>query len=130
MRVELFYRLSTSKIESSVQMTQFYRKEFFDGIFSKKNWEKEISHVCVEACDHVEDPLGYRAAFFITDGAQTSLEVVTAMSPAFTVGASFLVKRQENLSRSGYEAPMTEKAINLIERKLGQVLTGITSSSA
>lgn len=109
-------------------MTQFYRKEFFDGIFSQKNWEKEISHVCVEACDCSEDPLGYRAAFFVDDAQRKALEEAAASEPAFTVGASFLVQRQENLVKSGYSAPMTEKAIALIERKLGHVLSAYAGS--
>ncbi len=97
-------------------MAYFFGKEILHRLFSQKNWEDNISRVCVEACDCSEDPLGYRAVYFM--GGQQQDDSVSD-SVSFVIGASFLLKREANLRLSGYKAPMTHKAISLIESKTG-----------
>lgn len=82
--------------------------------FSSRNWEKNIRHVSVEPCDRQEDPLGYRAIFFLSEDDERA-----ARSETFVVGASYLAQREYNLVKAGYVAPMTQRAIGLIEGKLG-----------
>ena len=88
-----------------------------DNPFFSKNWEEDIHQVSVEPCDEREDPLGYKAIFFIRDKIKQSREKGT-----FVIGASYLAQREHNLSRAGYKAPMTNRAIGLIEQKLGSTL--------
>lgn len=86
--------------------------------FFAKNWEQNIKQVSVEACDRKEDPLGYRAIFFTRDTASQH----DVRDDRFVIGASYLAQREFNLSKAGYKAPMTSRAINLIEQKLGSTL--------
>ena len=96
-------------------MGRLYGKAFFDDVLSSnKNWEANIARVSIESCDRSEDPLGYRAAFFVKD--------VLDSEPSFVIGASYLTKRKQNLLKSDYLCPMTEKAISMIEAELGQRL--------
>ncbi|MBX2834695.1 MAG: hypothetical protein KTR28_06960 [Micavibrio sp.] len=97
-------------------MSLLGNKDLFDKVFSEKNWEDDIAQVLVESCDRSVDPLGYRAVFYQHE---------PMVKPAFVIGASFLKQRHENLMRTGYAAPMTERAINLIEHKLGRLLSGV-----
>lgn len=94
-------------------MIEFYKK-YFSILNSQKNWEDEVLSVRVEACGCEEDPLGYRAVFVI-DQEDVSKNT-------FAIGASLLPQREDNLRRSGYKAPMTHKAIALIENKIGSRL--------
>ncbi len=82
-----------------------------------KNWEEEIINVLIEPCDLNEDPLGFRAIFEI-DAEKARLD----KQKQFIIGASFLAKRVMNLQKIGYNAPMTQRAIALIESKMGQSL--------
>ncbi|MCB1720672.1 MAG: hypothetical protein H6860_04900 [Rhodospirillales bacterium] len=82
--------------------------------FSSKNWEKNIRQVSVEPCDVHEDPLGYRAVFFLREDDERA-----ETCEMFVVGASYLAQREYNLTKAGYVAPMTQKAIGLIEGKIG-----------
>lgn len=84
--------------------------------FFGKNWERNVSQVSVEPCDRQEDPLGYRAIFFMRGGEKSPDAVTTE---TFVIGASYLALRKHNLIRAGYKAPMTHRAIDLIEQKLG-----------
>ena len=94
-------------------MIEFYKK-YFSIMNSQKNWEDEISSVRVEACGCEEDPLGYRAVFVLNQEE--------AHKNTFAIGASLLPQREDNLRKSGYKAPMTHKAIALIESKIGSRL--------
>lgn len=85
--------------------------------FFSKNWEQDIKQVSVEPCDQKEDPLGYRAIFFVRDTLKQQKQAET-----FVIGASYLAQREHNLSKAGYKAPMTHRAIGLIEQKLGSTL--------
>ena len=91
-----------------------HRDKRLENPFRSKNWESNIDGVFVEPCDQAEDPLGYRAVFTINELARP-----TKSDKTFVVGASYLAKREHNLTRAGYQAPMTHQAITLVEEKLG-----------
>lgn len=74
------------------------------------NWEKDVRSVSLEPCDKREDPMGLRAVFYVGD--ETPL---TQRVNHYRVGASYLRARLEGIRRAGYEAPMTERAIALLE---------------
>jgi len=82
-----------------------------------RNWEANIEAVRIERCGPEEDPLGYRAVFFLEKHAAQENRRKT-----FAVGASFLGQREKNLEKAGYAAPMTGRAIALIEKELGHRL--------
>ena len=82
-----------------------------------RNWENNIYRVQIESCDPDEDPLGFKAVFYFEQEA-----ALQARRKSFVIGASFLSQRQKNLVNAGYEAPMTHKAISLIEDQLGKPL--------
>ncbi len=85
--------------------------------FFSKNWEEDVRQVSVEPCDPKEDPLGYIAVFFVNEGEKRS-----GWEKTFSIGASYLARREQNLNKAGYKAPMTNRAISLIESKLGSSL--------
>jgi len=91
------------------------RNEILEKPVFPKNWESDIEQVFVEPCDEQEDPLGYRAVFFLDKTKREALK-------SFAVGASYLAKRRHNLSQAGYDAPMTHRAIDLVEEKIGSSL--------
>ena len=82
-----------------------------------RNWETNIEYVSVKACDKSEDPLGFKAVFHLEKNDESQLQAHT-----FEVGASFLAQRELNLKNAGFKAPMTGKAITLIEEQLGTKL--------
>ena len=91
-------------------------KKLLANPFSPKNWEEDIQQVSVEPCDESEDPLGYRAIFFMNKKSKRDSKGI------FVIGASYLAQRELNLTKAGYKAPMTHRAIGLIERKIGSSL--------
>lgn len=78
--------------------------------FSIENWESDVRDVQIEACAAGEDPLGYRVVFFLNSEHQSDI--------AFRVGASSLHQRVRRLAEAGYNAPMTKKAITMIESRI------------
>ena len=96
----------------------FRRKRKLRHRFILKNWEEDIADIAGEPCDVKEDPLGYRAIFYL-DRDEHAAE---AKDGTFSIGASLLAKREENLFRAGYRAPMTLKAITMIEQLRGGAL--------
>ena len=86
---------------------------------SPKNWEQNVTDVKLETCPLDEDPLGYRAIFVADEKAAGH----GAVKAVFCVGASFLAQRGKSLTKAGFQAPMTLKAIALVENRLGQVLS-------
>ena len=78
-------------------------------VFRSKNWESNIYNVTIEPCPVNEDPLGYHAVFL--QGAE---DTPTPPEKAFAIGASYLNKRAENLQKAGYKAPMTVRAISMM----------------
>jgi hypothetical protein len=87
-----------------------------------RNWESNIDHVVIEACDASEDASGFRAVFYLEDH-----DADEALKKFFIVGASFLPQRRRNLESAGYSAPMTEQAIRLVERRMGRQLAETTA---
>lgn len=77
-----------------------------------RNWEADIHYVSIKSCDPYDDPLCYQAVFHAEQDGDT----------IFAVGASFLAQRELNLHNAGFQAPMTTKAITLIEEQLGMSL--------
>ena len=93
------------------------RQESYRKKTAPRNWEADIESVKIEACESGDDPLGYRAVF-VLDEEKARME----KKKSFVIGASFLAKRQFNLLKAGYDAPMTHRAIALIESELGKAL--------
>lgn len=79
--------------------------------FTKKNWEHDVTNVAIEPCDSGEDPSGFRAVFYLSEDRKEPI--------SFTVGASTLAQRAKSLAMAGYNAPMTKKAISLLQDRLG-----------
>ena len=88
-----------------------------------RNWEDNIRSVVIEPCDESEDPLGYKAIFYLTFEAARQTKKKT-----FEIGASFLAQRKHNLSKAGYKVPMTLLAIEKIEAKTGKPLPMFSSN--
>ena len=84
---------------------------------SGKNWEEDVSQVAIEPCDPLEDPSGYMAVFSVGGGKNRS-----GGCESYSIGASYLLRRRHNLNRAGYRAPMTHRAIRLIEKQSGAAL--------
>jgi hypothetical protein len=78
-----------------------------------RNWEADIQDVALEPCDRTEDPLGYHVVY------HTGGKLRAATVKDYVIGASHLVKRLASLKKAGYDAPMTQKAIALLEKRLG-----------
>ncbi len=81
--------------------------------FGLANWEAEIKHVRVQPCDN--DPTGYRVIFYQMSGRLVDKSV--SLSPSYEIGASFLKNRLQKLSRAGFDAPMTRKALDLLAQE-------------
>jgi hypothetical protein len=90
---------------------------------ASRNWETDIHKVLIEPCETGEDPLGYRAIFLL---GQESARAENKKS--FAVGASFLAQRGRHLEKAGYTAPMTRRAIAMIEDKIGKLSDSAVSS--
>ncbi len=89
--------------------------------YSLINWEENIKDVALEPCDAKEDPFGYLVVFYNDCGdASDSGE---DMSVSYVIGASLLRSRLRKLNRAGFAAPMTQKAIKMIEQNNRAVLT-------
>lgn len=79
-----------------------------------RNWEGNIARVSIESCGENIDPLGYRAIFHLDQETAKADE-----RKSFVIGASFLRQRKKQLNKAGYKAPMTKKAIALLEKQIG-----------
>lgn len=77
-----------------------------------RDWESDVHDVRIESCGVSEDPLGYRAVFSLAGSSQKESEI------AFRIGASSLEQRARSLAQAGYTAPMTKKAIGLVQSQL------------
>ena len=95
----------------------FQNKNIRNPLQGARNWEENISSVVIEQCDRSEDPIGYKAIFYLTFEAARKTQKKT-----FEIGASFLAQRSHNLSKAGYAVPMTLQAIEKIEAQLGKPL--------
>tara|TARA_R110001592_G_scaffold20926_21_gene84841 strand:- start:4948 stop:5208 length:261 start_codon:yes stop_codon:yes gene_type:complete len=76
------------------------------------NWEEDIDDVVLESCEQDEDPLGFRVVFY-----KDPMHVYGRDEDRYSIGASYLKNRLDKLRRAGFDAPMTKKAINLIDQK-------------
>lgn len=83
------------------------------------NWEKDVRGVTVEPCDPREDPLGFRAVFVVGED-----KPLTQRVNSYVVGASYLRQRLDGIRRAGFEAPMTARAIEMLEDSLKGRKTG------
>lgn len=79
--------------------------------FRQANWEYDIHDVSVESCEKDEDPMGLRVIYHHK-----------AEDDAYSIGASYLDDRLKKLRRAGFDAPMTKKAINIIDQKRLKIL--------
>ena len=70
------------------------------------NWEADIHDISVEVCDQNEDPLGFSVVFYRD-----------VDEDGYRIGASYLKNRLMKLTRAGFDAPMTKKAIGIIDQK-------------
>ena len=86
------------------------------------NWEEDIDEVILEACDRGEDPSGYRVVFY-----KDPMNIYAKDDDRYSIGASYLKSRLDKLRRAGFDAPMTKKAINLIDKKKLQRLAANSS---
>lgn len=93
------------------------RGDVTNPLMRSRNWEENIRNVVVEPCHADEDPTGYKAIFYLTLEAATKTK-----KRSFEIGGSFLAQRHHNLNKAGYKAPMTVKAIEDIEDKIGRTL--------
>lgn len=89
---------------------------------NSRNWETDIHKVLVEPCAEDEDPLGYRAVFLLSRESANAQK-----KTSFAVGASFLAQRGRHLEKAGYSAPMTRRAIAMVEDRIGPLSTGAAS---
>jgi hypothetical protein len=97
-------------------MRRFFRDKKLHGQSHKyspkkalfKNWERDIRTVDLEPCEHTYDSSGYKAVFYLTPEA--------AEAASFTVGASLLQQRRDQIEKAGYKAPMTSKALFMAGR--------------
>lgn len=76
------------------------------------NWESDIADVSVEACNMEEDPSGYRVIFYKNNQRRFHQD-----DESYSIGASYLKNRLDKLARAGFDAPMTQKAMNLIDQQ-------------
>ena len=58
---------------------------------ASRNWEENIRSVVIEPCDEAEDPLCYKAIFYLTFEAARNTQKKT-----FEIGASFLAQLAVN----------------------------------
>lgn len=96
----------------------FFKRGLRDALVPR-NWESGVAGVAVEPCAEDEDPLGWRAVFFLSEVAGQD------NSRSFTIGASLLAQREHNLTRAGYRVPMTQRAIDAIEKNSGEKLVPV-----
>ncbi len=82
------------------------------GITVVANWENDVNDVVLETCELDEDPSGYRVVYH-----KIPANVNKPEKDKFCIGASYLKNRLETLRCAGFEAPMTKKAINMLDNK-------------
>ena len=76
------------------------------------NWEADVQDVVVETCGEEEDPSGFRVIFYTNE-----VDLVHEDENSYSIGASYLQNRLKKLTRAGFDAPMTKKAMNIIDQK-------------
>lgn len=76
------------------------------------NWEEDVNGVLIENCKEEVDPSGIRVVY-----CKDPLDVCVPDEKNYSIGASYLKNRLEKLRRAGFDAPMTKKAINMIDKQ-------------
>jgi hypothetical protein len=89
------------------------RPKSVGGESTLQNWEADIHDIEVLKCDKAEDPLGYHVVFY------TGERLRAAAVKNYVIGASHLAQRLNNLRKAGFDAPMTQRAIAMLEKNLG-----------
>ncbi len=77
----------------------------------RANWESDIDEVILEPCEQDEDPSGYRVIFY-----KDPMGKYGKNEDSYSIGASYLRSRLEKLRRAGFDAPMTKKAMTMVNR--------------
>lgn len=90
--------------------TSHFSKHNSISAYAPANWEGDIHEVIVELCE--DDPSGFCATFYRNES-----DAEQETSHVYRVGASFLKNRLKKLRRAGFDAPMTKKAIRIIDKK-------------
>lgn len=98
-------------------MTELLSERIMTRPLFSRNWEEDIRTVRIESCASDEDPLGYKAVFYLRRESERA-----AKNRSFVIGASFLAQRAHNLIKAGYKVPMTQRAISQVEKKIGDTL--------
>ncbi|MCB1783668.1 MAG: hypothetical protein KDI13_06690 [Alphaproteobacteria bacterium] len=89
---------------------------------SSRNWEADVDSVSLESCNEQEDPLGYRVVYY-----RRGESALMAAVRQYEVGASFLRTRLERLKQAGYDAPMTLRAIGMVEKHINGCILGVSA---
>ena len=105
-----FYILSKKRGHAMFDPKLSNSRKSVTACYFLSNWEEDISDVEVESCDSSYDPSGFRVKYY------KQAPLVSSAGRIYYVGASHLGKRLECLRKAGYDAPMTSKAMRLIEQ--------------
>ena len=97
MRRHYFYR----RIDAAKDMNNVF--------MTSENWESDIREVQIEL--DKDDPTGFSAVFFLQQASERARAVT------FRIGASALANRARSLAQAGFKAPMTCRAIALVESR-------------
>jgi hypothetical protein len=83
-----------------------------DGVPVVANWENDVNDVVLESCGLDVDPSGYRVVYH-----KMPANANKSGRDRFYIGASYLKNRLETLRCAGFDAPMTKKALNMLDKK-------------
>ncbi len=95
-----------------------YNNKNYRSHYHPLNWESNISDISLKSCDIKDDPSGYNVIFYAN-----KIKEDNNKSIAYVIGASLLYNRLRKLNNAGFDAPMTQKAINMLERKASKILS-------
>ncbi len=95
-----------------MQSHNYPSERFMRSSVALANWEEDIDDVVLESCEQDEDPSGFRVVFY-----KDPMNIYASDEDSYSIGASYLKNRLDKLRRAGFDAPMTKKAINLIDKK-------------
>ncbi len=79
---------------------------------SALNWEEDIKAISIHKCRIEDDPMGFRVTF-VRSGEENRRN----RENQYSIGASYLKNRLKKLNKAGFNAPMTQKAINIIDQE-------------
>lgn len=105
-------------------MRRTFSEYIQSGNVTPRNWEEGVREVTIESCDRADDPMGYRAVFYLRHESARA-----EARKSFVVGASFLEARKVQISKAGYDAPMTQKAIGMVQKKVQKPLSSLCENA-